>query len=62
MTSDRRIALGPVALTKMACPPGSLSDRFAREVGRAAVWFQRDGDLHLDLPMDSGTLRFRRPG
>jgi heat shock protein HslJ len=58
---DRRIIFGPLALTKMACPAGSLSDRFARDVGRAAIWFVRDGDLYLDLPADSGTLRFRRP-
>ena len=60
--ADRQIALGPIALTRAACPPGSLGDRFAREVGRATSYFMRDGDLYLELPADSGTLRFRRPG
>jgi para-nitrobenzyl esterase len=60
VTPDRRLTLGAIALTRAMCPEGSLSDRFAKEVGRAAIWFMRDGDLYLDLPMDSGTLRFRR--
>jgi len=58
--ADRRIAFGPIALTRAMCPPGSLSDRFTREVGRATSYFLSDGDLFLELPMDSGTLRFRR--
>jgi para-nitrobenzyl esterase len=60
VTPDRRLTLGPIALTRAMCPAGSLSDRFAREFGRATIWFMRDGDLYFDLPMDSGTLRFRR--
>ena len=58
--ADRRIEIGPVALTRMACPPGSLSDRFARELGRVGSYFVQDGELHLELSVDSGTLRFRR--
>ncbi|HYG86548.1 MAG TPA: META domain-containing protein [Azospirillum sp.] len=58
--ADRRIALGPLAFTRAACPPGSLSDRFVKEVGRVTSYFLRDGDLYLELPVDSGTLQFRR--
>jgi membrane-bound inhibitor of C-type lysozyme len=50
--------VGPIALTRAACPPGSFSDRFAREVGRATSYFVKDGELFLELPVDSGTLRF----
>lgn len=60
VTADRRITFQPIALTRMACPPESLSDRFVRELGRAAIYFLKDGDLYFDLPVDSGTLRFRR--
>lgn len=60
VTADRRIAIKPIALTRMMCPEGSLSDRFAKEVGRASSCFQKDGELFLELPVDSGTLRFRR--
>ena len=58
--ADRRLTFPPIALTRMACPPGSLGDRFVREVGRASSYFLREGDLYLSLPVDSGTLRFRR--
>jgi heat shock protein HslJ len=60
--SDRRITFRLIALTRAMCPPGSLSDRFAKEVGRATSYFMKDGDLFLELPVDSGTLRFRRQG
>jgi heat shock protein HslJ len=62
VSADRRITLGPIVLTRMMCPPGSLSDRFVREVGRASSYFLKDGDLYLELPVDSGTLRFKRQG
>jgi heat shock protein HslJ len=58
--ADRHIAFHPFTLTRAMCPPGSLSDRFAKEVGRATSYFVKDGDLFLELPVDSGTLRFRR--
>jgi heat shock protein HslJ len=59
---DRRIRLGPIVLTRIMCPPGSLSDRFVKEVGRASSYFLKDGDLYLELPVDSGTLRLKRQG
>lgn len=57
---DRRLTVGPIALTRMACPSGSLSDRFANDVGRVSSYFVRDGALFLEMPVDSGTLRFTR--
>jgi heat shock protein HslJ len=58
--ADRQLTFNPMALTQAACRPGSLSDRFVKEVGRASSYFMKDGDLYLSLPVDSGTLRFRR--
>jgi hypothetical protein len=40
--------------------PHALSDRFAKELGRATSYFIEDGDLFLEFSIDSGTLRFRR--
>jgi hypothetical protein len=40
--------------------PGSLSDRYVKEISRVTSYFLKDGDLFLELPVDSGTLRFRR--
>jgi para-nitrobenzyl esterase len=61
VSAGRRITFGAMALTRAACPPGSLSDRFVRDVGRVSSYFVRDGALFLEMPVDSGTLRFRRP-
>ena len=58
--AGRRMTIGAMALTRAACPPGSLSDRFVRDVGRVSSYFVRDGALFLEMPVDSGTLRFRR--
>jgi para-nitrobenzyl esterase len=60
VSAGRRITLGAMALTRAACPPGSLSDRFARDVGRVSSYFVRDGALFLEMPVDSGTFRFTR--
>ncbi len=54
------VAFGPVALIRALCPPPSLGERFAREMPRAAIWLERDGDLFFDLPHDPGMPRFRR--
>jgi heat shock protein HslJ len=60
VSPDRRLTFGSIALTRMMCPEGSLSDRFVKEVGRAKSYFMKDGELFLELPVDSGTLRFQR--
>lgn len=57
---DRSIAIGPLVLTRMACPPGSLSGRYVRDLERARSYFLKDGALFLELPVDSGTLRLER--
>lgn len=60
VTTDRTIEIQPLGLTRAQCPPGSLGDRFVRELEQARIYFMKDGDFFLDKPMDSGTLRFRR--
>lgn len=52
------IALGPIATTRMACPPGSLDARYLADLQRAARFFVAGGVLHLELPADAGTMRF----
>lgn len=49
-----------MALTRALCQEGSQSDRYAKDVARATSYFGKDGELYLELPVDSGTLRFRR--
>lgn len=54
-----RIAFGPLASTMMACPPGSQAHRFGKDLGQVISFFVEDGRLYLELPVDSGTMRFR---
>ena len=60
LTDPGRIAFGSMAWTRAMCPGGSQSGRYAKEVARATSYFVKDGELYLELPVDSGTLRFRR--
>lgn len=46
--------------TMAACPPGSLADRFMKDLAAARIAFMRDGELYLDLMYDTGTMRFAR--
>jgi len=52
------IVISQMAMTKMACPPGSLDSRFLSQLGEAAVYSVRAGILLIDLKIDSGTMRF----
>jgi heat shock protein HslJ len=58
--AEGKLSFGPIATTRMACPPGSLDARYFRDLQRASSFFVEDGKLYLELPVDSGTLRFGR--
>jgi heat shock protein HslJ len=53
------LTFGPIATTRMACPPGSLDARYLRDLQRAAAFFVEGERLFVELPADSGTMRFR---
>lgn len=52
------ILIGPLATTRMACPPGSLDGKFAQQLEAARTIFFRGDTLFLDLFADSGTMSF----
>lgn len=55
---DGRITLTVGGMTRAMCPPGSLSDRFLKELDAAAI-YRFDGEaLYLDLKDDTGTMKF----
>ena len=56
--TGRKLTLGPIALTRMGCPPGSLGDRYARELSGVSGYAVRAGELELTAA--AGALRFRR--
>ena len=57
VAEGRRLTVGPLAVTKMMCPPGTLSDEFVKEIENSAGYFFRGDTLCVDQKMDSGTMR-----
>lgn len=47
-------SIGPMAMTRMLCPPPSLDERIARELEYVRSYLLRDGRLHLSLMADGG--------
>jgi heat shock protein HslJ len=46
------------AFTLAACGPDSIDDEFRQGLNDAVNYFFVDGDLLMDLPVDTGTMRF----
>ena len=57
--SEGKLSFGPLISTRMACPPDSLDNKFMKDLQRVSSFFLHDGNLFLELPMDSGTMKFR---
>ncbi len=53
-----QLALGPLALTRAMCPPGSLHDRLARDWGYVRSYVLKDGNLYLSLLADAGIYEY----
>jgi heat shock protein HslJ len=56
----KSIRIGPLATTRMACPPGTMDSVFGKSLDAVRVWFMYADTLMLDLYADSGTMRFVR--
>ena len=56
-----KLSFGPLLSTRMACPPDTLDGSFMRDLQRVTSFFIENGNLYLELPLDSGTMKFR-PG
>ena len=57
--SEGKLSFGPLTSTRMACPPDTLDGPLMRDLQRVSSFFVEDGHLYLELPMDSGTMKFR---
>ena len=53
-----QLVLGPLALTRMMCPPGSMHDRVAADFGAVRAYVLKDGHLFLSLMADGGTYEY----
>jgi len=56
---EGRLSFNALISTRMACPEDSLDAPFLRDLERVTSFFVRSGELYLEMPVDSGTLRFR---
>jgi uncharacterized lipoprotein YbaY len=57
-----QLRLGPLALTRAQCPPGSLHDQIVRQWGNVRSYVLRDGRLFLSLMADGGIYEFEPAG
>jgi heat shock protein HslJ len=57
--SKGKLSFGPLMATRMACPEDSLDGPFMRDLQRVVSFFLQGGLLYLELPYDSGTMKFR---
>lgn len=57
--SAGKLSFGPLMSTRMACPEDSLEGPFMRDLQRVVSFFIDNGRLYLELPYDSGTMKFR---
>jgi putative lipoprotein len=56
------LEFGPLALTRVMCPPGSLHDRIVRHWPFVRSYVTRDGHLFLSLMADGGIYEFEPMG
>lgn len=57
--SEGKLSFGPMMSSRMVCPEGSLDGTFMRDLQRVVSFFIDRGHLYLELPYDSGTMKFR---
>ena len=53
-----QLKLGPLALTRAMCPPGSLHDRLVKQLTNVRSYVIKDGHLFLSLMADGGIYEF----
>jgi para-nitrobenzyl esterase len=55
---DVSLSLGPVALTRVQCPPSPLQRRFVRDLSFVRSYVTQAGHLFLSLMADGGIYEF----
>jgi heat shock protein HslJ len=58
---ENQISIQILAMTQAYCGPTSLSDTFVQQLGRVSSYFTRGGELIMEFPVDSGSMRFATP-
>lgn len=55
-----QLEFGPMAITRAACPPGSLHDHLVRQLPYVRSYVIKDGRLFLSLMADGGAYEFEK--
>lgn len=58
LAGPNEVRFGPLALTRAACPPGSLHDHFVKQWANVRSYTLKDGHLFLSLIADGGSYEF----
>jgi len=58
LAGPNEVRFGPLALTRAACPPGSLHDHFVKQWPNVRSYTLKDGHLFLSLIADGGSYEF----
>ena len=61
-TGTSGLMLGPLALTRAMCPPGSMHDRIVKHWSFIRSYLIRGGRLHLSLMADGGIYELEPMG
>ena len=56
--SGQQLALTVTHGTMAMCPPDSLDQAYLKDLSQIRLFLVSEGQLFLDLPYDSGTMRF----
>jgi heat shock protein HslJ len=54
------LEIGPLGMTKMLCPPPSMGDRLASQLGYVRSFTIADGKLNMALMADGGIIVWKR--
>ena len=57
-SGKNQLELGPMALTRAACPPGSLHDHIVKQLPYIRSYVIKDGRLFLSMMADGGIYEF----
>jgi heat shock protein HslJ len=57
-SAPNQLKLGPLALTRVQCPPGSLHDHIVKQWDYIRSYIIKDGHLFLSLMADGGPYEF----
>ena len=57
-----QVEFGPMAMTRAACPPGSLHDHIVKRWPYVRSYVIQDGRLYLSLMADGGIYEFEPGG